>query len=240
MDFSKREVRSRWLGRVCHRSGRKASCLISQPSQPSRPTQAPPRGAPALFHCGRAAPQQRQLRPARLAPCGACMHCSWLAATPCPSNPGTHPPPPRQPPPVPPRPPPTQVRDTASDVPSTYTPPDFFSRALQHTDPTLTWDETDRGRKRVGARRNEGGGGLGRSRAYRRASRIAGRPAPADRRRPSITGAVCMRALLGSRSRRWPHARARTCAPGLSSRARPPPPPLPEPSGETGLEPQAE
>jgi hypothetical protein len=48
-------------------------------------------------------------------------------------------------------PPPPQIRDTATDVPAGYTPPDFFSRALQHTDPTLTWDETDRGRKKVRA-----------------------------------------------------------------------------------------
>jgi hypothetical protein len=45
------------------------------------------------------------------------------------------------------------VRAAAEDVPPGYAPPDFFSRALQHTDPSLTWDETDRGRKKArGAR----------------------------------------------------------------------------------------
>jgi hypothetical protein len=51
---------------------------------------------------------------------------------------------------------PPKVRDTATDVPASYTPPDFFSRALQHTDPTLTWDETGRGRKKVGRRGRRG------------------------------------------------------------------------------------
>jgi hypothetical protein len=45
-----------------------------------------------------------------------------------------------------------QVRDAAAEVPPGYTPPDMFTTALQHTDPTLTWDADDRRRKKVRAR----------------------------------------------------------------------------------------
>jgi hypothetical protein len=41
------------------------------------------------------------------------------------------------------------VRDAATSVPGGYSPPDLFTGALQHTDPTLTWDETDKRRKKV-------------------------------------------------------------------------------------------
>lgn len=41
------------------------------------------------------------------------------------------------------------VRDAASEVPPSYSPPDLFTGALQHTDPSLTWDETDKRRKKV-------------------------------------------------------------------------------------------
>jgi hypothetical protein len=42
------------------------------------------------------------------------------------------------------------VRDAATEVPEHYSPPDLFTGALQHTDPSLTWDETDKRRKKVG------------------------------------------------------------------------------------------
>lgn len=56
------------------------------------------------------------------------------------------------------------VRDAASEVPQHYSPPDLFTGALQHTDPSLTWDETDKRRKKVGregpgAQEGAGGGG---------------------------------------------------------------------------------
>ena len=41
------------------------------------------------------------------------------------------------------------MRDAATTVPAGYSPPDLFTGALQHTDPTLTWDETDKRRKKV-------------------------------------------------------------------------------------------
>lgn len=41
------------------------------------------------------------------------------------------------------------VRDSAAEVPPGYTPPDLFTGALQHTDPKLSWDETDTRRKKV-------------------------------------------------------------------------------------------
>lgn len=44
------------------------------------------------------------------------------------------------------------VRDAATEVPGGYTPPDLFTGALQHTDPSLTWDETDKRRKKVRTR----------------------------------------------------------------------------------------
>lgn len=44
-----------------------------------------------------------------------------------------------------------QVRDTASEVPPGYAPPDLFTGALQHTDPKLSWDEGDKRRKKVRA-----------------------------------------------------------------------------------------
>jgi predicted glycoside hydrolase/deacetylase ChbG (UPF0249 family) len=42
-----------------------------------------------------------------------------------------------------------QVRDSATSVPSEYEPPMVFNLSLQHTDPKLTWDADDEGRKRV-------------------------------------------------------------------------------------------
>ncbi|KAF8059100.1 esf1 [Scenedesmus sp. PABB004] len=45
------------------------------------------------------------------------------------------------------------VRDTASEVPPGYAPPDLFSGALQHTEPKLSWDETDKRRKKVLSRK---------------------------------------------------------------------------------------
>ncbi|GAB4817011.1 hypothetical protein N2152v2_004057 [Parachlorella kessleri] len=42
-----------------------------------------------------------------------------------------------------------QVRDSASEVPSDYTPPTFQTKALQHTSVSLTWDADDEGRKRA-------------------------------------------------------------------------------------------
>ncbi|GAX82620.1 hypothetical protein CEUSTIGMA_g10046.t1 [Chlamydomonas eustigma] len=42
-----------------------------------------------------------------------------------------------------------QVRDSASSVPTEYEPPVIFNLSLQHTDPKLTWDADDEGRKRV-------------------------------------------------------------------------------------------
>ena len=41
------------------------------------------------------------------------------------------------------------MRDEASDIPSTYEAPMFKSKALQHTKPTLTWDEDDDSRKKT-------------------------------------------------------------------------------------------
>ncbi|KAG2482679.1 hypothetical protein HYH03_018414 [Edaphochlamys debaryana] len=41
-----------------------------------------------------------------------------------------------------------QVRDSASTVPSDYTPPATFNISLQHTDPKLSWDAEDPERKR--------------------------------------------------------------------------------------------
>jgi hypothetical protein len=41
------------------------------------------------------------------------------------------------------------VRDAATEVPQHYSPPDLFTGALQHTEPSLTWDETDKRRKKV-------------------------------------------------------------------------------------------
>ena len=42
-----------------------------------------------------------------------------------------------------------QVRDTATSVPTEYEAPLFKSTALQHTKPTLTWDEDSVDRKKV-------------------------------------------------------------------------------------------
>ena len=42
-----------------------------------------------------------------------------------------------------------QVRDRASSVPSGYEPPRFKSKTLQHTKPSLTWDEDSVDRKKV-------------------------------------------------------------------------------------------
>lgn len=42
-----------------------------------------------------------------------------------------------------------QVRDLAEEVPSDYTPPDFTTAALQHTNVKLTWDADDDTRKKA-------------------------------------------------------------------------------------------
>ena len=42
-----------------------------------------------------------------------------------------------------------QVRDAASEVPADYTPPDFTTAALQHTNVKLTWDADDDTRKKA-------------------------------------------------------------------------------------------
>ena len=42
-----------------------------------------------------------------------------------------------------------QVRDAASEVPVDYTPPDFTTAALQHTNVKLTWDADDDTRKKA-------------------------------------------------------------------------------------------
>ncbi|GFH25258.1 NUC153 domain-containing protein [Haematococcus lacustris] len=41
------------------------------------------------------------------------------------------------------------IRDVATSVPADYAPPQSFNTSLQHTDPSLTWDAEDEGRKRV-------------------------------------------------------------------------------------------
>lgn len=42
-----------------------------------------------------------------------------------------------------------QMRDSASSVPGDYTPPDFTTVALQHTNVKLTWDADDDTRKKA-------------------------------------------------------------------------------------------
>lgn len=42
-----------------------------------------------------------------------------------------------------------QLRDSASNVPGDYTPPDFTTVALQHTNVKLTWDADDDTRKKA-------------------------------------------------------------------------------------------
>ena len=42
-----------------------------------------------------------------------------------------------------------QLRDSASSVPGGYTPPDFTTVALQHTNVKLTWDGDDDTRKKA-------------------------------------------------------------------------------------------
>lgn len=42
-----------------------------------------------------------------------------------------------------------QVRDSASSVPGDYSPPDFTTVALQHTNVKLTWDADDDTRKKA-------------------------------------------------------------------------------------------
>lgn len=42
-----------------------------------------------------------------------------------------------------------RVRDAASDIPPDYEPPVFETKALQHTNVKLTWDEDDPDRKKT-------------------------------------------------------------------------------------------